>query len=331
MVQMMISGLRAAAIFSVFALFGWPSTAQSASAQSYPNKPIKLVVAVAAGATPDVIARLVAEPLSSRLGQAVVVDNRPGAGQTIGLHAVAAADPDGYTLLLGNTGSLAINPALYKHLDFSAGKGLMPVALVATVPNVLALTATVPANTVGELVAYAKANPGNLSYGASLGTPPHLLGEFFRAKTGADIVYVPYKGGAQALPDLLAGRIQMSADAAGMLLPHIRQGKVRALAVTSVTRLPVFPEVPTLAEVGIDGYPPETWMGIVAPPGTSDAIVSKVNSAVNEVLRSAETKAGLAKLGFKEQPGSPHDFATLIATDVEKWAMVVALTGAKSD
>jgi tripartite-type tricarboxylate transporter receptor subunit TctC len=302
-----------------------------ATAQPYPNKPIKLVVSVAAGGTPDVIARAVADRLLSQLGQAVIVDNRPGAGQTIGLKAVANADPDGYTLLLGVTGNLAINPALYKNLDFSPSKGLVPVALVATIPNVLVVASTVPANTVAELIAYAKANPGKLSHGASLGTPPHLLGEFFRAKTGTDIVYVPYKGGAQAMPDLLGGRIQTTADTPSMLLPYIQQGKLRPLAVTSVTRLPELPDVPTLAELGIDGYPPQTWMGIVAPAGTPDAIVSKLNSAVNDVLRSAETKASLAKLGFKEQPGSPQDFAALIATDVEKWAAVVTLSGAKGD
>jgi tripartite-type tricarboxylate transporter receptor subunit TctC len=302
-----------------------------ATAQSYPNRPIKLVVSVAAGGTPDVIARVMADRLSSRLGQAVIVDNRSGAGQTIGLKAVANADPDGYTLLLGVTGNLAINPVLYKNLDFSPSKGLVPVALLATIPNVLVAASTVPANTVVELIAYAKTNPGKLSHGASLGTPPHLLGEFFRAKTGTDIVYVPYKGGAQAMPDLLGGRIQITADTPSMLLPYIQQGKLRPLVVTSATRLPELPDVPTLAEVGIDGYPPQTWMGIVAPAGTPDAIVSKLNSAVNDVLRSAETKASLAKLGFKEQPGSPQDFAALIATDVEKWAAVVTLSGAKGD
>jgi tripartite-type tricarboxylate transporter receptor subunit TctC len=170
-----------------------------------------------------------------------------------------------------------------------------------------------------------------LSFGASQGTPLQLLGEYVRAKSGIDVVYVPYKGGSQAMPDLLAGRIQIGADTLPLVLPHIREGKVRALAVSSVTRLTELPDVPTLMEVGIDGYPPQTWMGLVAPAGTPRAIVGKLNAAVNEVLRSAALRERLAKLGFKAEPGSPDDFARMIATDAEKWAAVVALSGAQGD
>jgi tripartite-type tricarboxylate transporter receptor subunit TctC len=296
--QLMPLALRAVAVVTVLGCVGWAAAGDLTEGSSYPSKPIKLIVSSAAGSTPDVIARLIAERLAAQLGQAVVVDNRAGAGQTIGVKALATAEPDGHTLLLGSTGALAINPALYRHLDLSVSKDFVPVALLVTVPNILAVAAGVPAETVAELVAYAKANPGKLSHGASLGTPPHLLGEFFRAKTGIEIVYVPYKGGAQSLPDLLAGRIQISADGPPLLLPQIQQGKVRALAVTSATRLPELPDVPTLAEVGIDGYPPQTWMGIVAPAGTPAAIVGKLNAGVNAVLRSAATRASLAKLGL---------------------------------
>jgi tripartite-type tricarboxylate transporter receptor subunit TctC len=245
--------------------------------------------------------------------------------------ALSASEPDGHTLLLGTTGGLAINPALYRHLDMSVSKSFVPVALMVTIPNVLAVAGSVPVHTIGELFAYAKANPGKLSFGASQGTPLQLLGEYVRAKSGIDTVYVPYRGGAQALPDLLAGRIQIGADGLSLLLPHIRDGKVRALAVTSATRLPELPDVPTLAEVGIDGYPPQTWMGLVAPAGTPRAIVGKLNAVVNDALRSPVLRANLANLGFTEAPGSPGDFARLIATDAEKWAVVVTLSGAKGE
>ena len=313
------------------ALVAWSGWAAPVSAQSYPDRPIKLVAASAAGSTPDVLARLIADGLSPRLGQPVVVDNRPGAGQSIAIKVVGGAEPDGYTLLLGNTGSLAINPVLYRKLDFSANRGLIPVALLATTPNLLVLTPTLPPKTAGELVSYAKAHPGQLSFGASLGTPPHLLGEYFRAKTMTDIVYVPYKGGSQAVPDLLAGRVQIGADAPALLMPHIRSGKLRPLAVTSVSRLSELPDVPTLTEVGIDGYPPQTWMGIVAPPGTSEAIVSRLNAVINDVLRSEDTQARLAQLGFAGHSGLPQEFAALIANDAANWAAVVKLTGVQGD
>jgi len=307
------SMLRAAAIVC---LLGCAGSTFAGEPAVYPSRPVKLIVATAAGSSPDVLARVIAEQLSASLGQAVVVDNRPGAGQTLGIRTLAEAEPDGHTLLLGTTGGLAINPALYRHLDLPGSKSFVPVALMVTIPNILAVAGTVPAKSLAELIAYAKANPGKLSFGASQGTPLQLLGEYVRAKSGIDMVYVPYKGGSQAMPDLLAGRIQVSAD---------------ALPLTSATRLPELPDVPTLTEVGIDGYPPQTWMGLVAPASTPRAIVGKLNAAVNDVLRSAALRERLPKLGFKAEPGSPDDFARLIATDAEKWAAVVALSGAKGD
>jgi tripartite-type tricarboxylate transporter receptor subunit TctC len=261
----------------------------------------------------------------------VVVDNRPGAGTTIALKTVAIADPDGYTLLLGSTGALAINPTLYRNLDFAPVKNLVPVTMLVTVPNMLAVASSVPAKSVSELVAYAKANPGKLRHGAALGAPPHLLGEFFRAKTGTDIVYVPYRGTAQALPDLLSGQVQITAESPAILIPYIQQGTIRPLLVTSTARLPELPDVPTLLELGLDGYPPETWMGIVAPAGISDHIVSKLNATANEAMNSAEVKASLKQLGFEASTGSPQDFMLRIASDRERWAAVIKLTGARSD
>jgi tripartite-type tricarboxylate transporter receptor subunit TctC len=322
-----VSTLRVTAAVALVACSGW----SAASADAWPSRPIKLIVASAAGSSPDVLARLIAEGLSARLGQSVTIDNRPGAGQSIAIKAVAAADPDGHTLMLGNTGSLGINPALYRSIDFSPNHAMVPVALLATTPNLLALASTMPPMTVRELVTYAKSHPGQLSFGASLGTPPHLLGEFFRARTGTEIVYVPYKGGSQTLPDLLAGRVQLGADAPALLMPHIQSGKLRPLLVTSMSRLAELPDVPTMREIGIDDYPPQTWMGLVAPPGTPNAIVSRLNAVVNDVLRADATKAHLAELGFVEHPGSPEDFAALIATDAAKWAAVVRLTGVRAD
>jgi tripartite-type tricarboxylate transporter receptor subunit TctC len=188
-----------------------------------------------------------------------------------------------------------------------------------------------PPMSAGELVAHAKAHPGQLSFGASLGTPPHLLGEFFRAKTMTEIVYVPYKGGSQILPDLMAGRIQLGADAPALLMPHIRSGKLRPLVVSSMSRLPELPDVPTLTEIGLDGYPPQTWMGIVAPAGTPDAIVGRLNAVINDLLRAEDIQARLAQLGFARHAGSPQDFAALIADDAAKWAAVVSLTGVHGD
>jgi len=322
---------RTLRLAAAVALLAWSAWAAPASAQSYPERPIKLISASAAGSSPDVLARLIADGMSPRLGQPVVVDNRPGAGQSIAIKVVGSAEPDGYTLLFGNTGSLAINPALYPKLDFSANRVLVPVALVATTPNLLVVTQTLPVKTAGELVAYAKAHPRQLSFGASLGTPPHLLGEYFRAKTATDIVYIPYKGGSQAVPDLLAGRIQIGADAPALMMPHIRAGKVRPLVVTSVSRLRELPDVPTLNEIGVDGYPPQTWMGVVAPPGTPAAIVSQLNAVINDVVRSEDTQARLAQLGFAAHSGSPQELAALIAEDATNWAAVVKLTGATGD
>ena len=307
------------------------SLAAGATAQTYPDQPIKLIVPLGAGGTPDVIARLMAQRLSPQLGQPVVVENRPGAGATIGLKAVATAEPNGYTLLVGSTSSLAINPTLYKKLDYAPAKDLVPVAMWATIPNVLVVDSSVPANTLAELVAYSKANPGKLHHGSTLGTPPHLLGEFVRARSGADLTYVPYKGRGSAMADLLGGNIQVTADSLATLVPYFEQGKIRPLVVTSAARLPELPNVPTLAEAGLDGYPPDTWMGVAAPAGTPESVVRALNTAMNAILATAETKESLAKLGFTPSVGSPRDFAERIALDRQTWSAVVKLTAVQAE
>jgi tripartite-type tricarboxylate transporter receptor subunit TctC len=322
------SGSRSV-LLSAIAAIGLVSAALgSAIAQPYPVRPIRLIVPFAPGGTIDTVARLVAQPLSANLGQNVFVDNRAGAGTTIALKLAASAQPDGYTIMLGSTASLAINPALYRNLDFDSAKSLTPVAMLATLPIMLVIASAVPAKSVAELIAYAKANPGKLSHGASHGTPPHLLGEFFRARTGTDIVYVPYKSTAAAMTDLLGGQIQITAESLGVLLPHIRQGTIRPLLVTSTARLPELPDVPTLTELGLDGFPPDTWSGIVAPAGTPKDIVNKLGMAINEVLKSPALHASLTQLGFEPKIVSPDDFAARAAADAEKWAAVVKLTGA---
>jgi tripartite-type tricarboxylate transporter receptor subunit TctC len=292
-------------------------------AETYPSRPIKLVVSLPAGSTPDVIARLAAERLSSRLGQSVIVENRPGAVHTVALKAVAAAVPDGYTLFLGTTGAMTINPALYRDVDFGAGKRLVPIALLATTPNLLAVSPAVPANNFAEFVSYARANPGALTLAAGLGTPPHLLGAYLREKLGLDVLIAPYRGNAQSLPDALSGRIQIVGDSPAVLLPYINQGSLRPLVVTSASRLQELPNVPTMAEIGIDGYPTQTWMGLVAPPGVPESIVERINAAVNETLSTDDMKANLAKLGFSAKGGPAREFAALIEGDARKWLAVV--------
>src|SRR5712671_1556183 len=316
-------------LFSIAAASSGLNIFAAAFAQSYPSKPIKLIVPLPPGGTIDVIGRLVAQHLSSRLGQSVIVENRIGAGGTIAIKAVATADPDGYTLLFGTSGSLAISPALYRSTEIP---NLLPVAATASNPPLLlAVASTVPAQTVNDVIALAKASPGKLAHGSTLGSPPHLVVEFFRAKTGIDIQHVPYRGSAQAIPDLLGGQIQIIAESMPILMPFVRQGRLRPFVVASKTRQPELPDVPTLTEIGLDGFPPETWTGVLAPAGTPPEIVSKLNAAVNAASQTPEMTASLAKLGFHAEPGSASDFAALMAADTKKWAEVVALTGIKLD
>jgi tripartite-type tricarboxylate transporter receptor subunit TctC len=277
----------------------------------------------------DTMARLIGDQMSSALGQTVVIENRPGAGATIGSMAAAAAEADGYTLLFGSSGSLAVTPALYKNAGYDPIKSFAPVAAVSSGALVLAVTPSMPAKTVPELVAYAKANPGKLNYGSGLGTPPHVAWGLFKLQTGTDILYVPYQGAAPAITDLLAGRNHMTIDATGVLLAHIRDNKLRALAVTSPTRSADLPDVPTMVESGYPEFLMTFWTGVVAPAGTPAAIVSQLNTAINKGLHSAEMKARLARFQVEPKPGSPADFAAFIAAEAKKWADVIKAAGIK--
>jgi tripartite-type tricarboxylate transporter receptor subunit TctC len=300
-----------------------------AVAQPYPARPIKLIVPFPAGGPPDTIARLVADRMSSRLGQTVVIDNRPGGGATVGTRAAANAEPDGYTLLFASTTSLSIGPALFKNLDYDPVKSFAPVAAVSIGSMVVAVSATVPVKTLPELVAYAKANPGKLHNGAGVASPPHIAWGLFTITTGTDIVFVPYRAMAQAMTDLVSGQIQMMIDGIGSLLPHIRDGKARAVAVTGTARSPDLPGVPTMIESGYPEYQLTFWTGVLAPAGTPPAFVGKLNAAINEGLQTPDMRESLAKFNVEPNITSPPEFSAFLAAEARKWADVVKATNIK--
>ena len=305
------------------------AAATAAPAQSYPVKPIKMIIPFPPGGPVDTTARVVAQFMTTALGQSVIIENRPGAGATIGVKAVATAEPDGYTLLYGTSGSLCVSPALYSNLDYDPIKSFVPIATVALLPHVFIVPPHVPAKTVPEFIAYAKANPGKLNYGASLGTPPHLLSALFVTKAGLDITFVPYKGSAPAMTDMLAGQTHFTIDGMVTLFPLIREGKVRALAVARAERWPALPDVPTLVELGFPDFTADAWTGVVAPAGTPAPIVAKLNAVINEGLKTPEMQATLARLSAIPKIGTPQDFTAFLAAEVPKWAALVKLAGAK--
>ncbi len=303
-----------------------------ASAQTYPVKPIRIVVPFPPGGATDILARDVAQKLTEAWGQQVIVDNRPGAGGNIGSELVAHSAPDGYTLEMGTVGTHAINASLYAKMPYDHVKDFAPVILVAGVPNVLVVNTAVPANSVAELIAYAKANPGKLNFASSgNGTSIHLSGELFKVMAGVQMTHIPYKGSAPAMQDLLGGQVQLMFDNLPPSLPQIKAGKVRALAVTSLTRAPALPDVPTVAESGLPGFEASSWFGILAPAGTPPAIVAKLNAEIAKWLATPEAKEKLAKQGANAAGGTPEDFAKHIAAETAKWAKVVKDSGAKID
>src|SRR5262245_43183274 len=306
-------------------------SAVSGATQPYPNRPIRLIVPLSAGGPPDVVARVVADQMGARLGQTVVVENKPGAGATIGTRAVAAAEPDGYTLLFASTTALSIAPAVFKSADYDPVKSFTPVGGVSIGPMVVVVHPSLPVKNVKELVAYAKANPGKLNYGSGVASPPHMAWGLFTTVTGADIFYVPYKGMAQAMNDLVSGQIQMMIDGTGPLLPHIQAGQVRALAVTGKTRSPDFPDLPTMIESGYPDYVLSFWTGIVAPAGTPADIVAKFNGALNASLQLPAVKANLARQNVEPNITTPREFAGFIASEAEKWGAIVRAAGIKAE
>jgi len=273
-----------------------------------------------------VSARIIAAYLSEHLGP-VVVENHLGAGGTLAARAVATSAPDGYTLLAGTAGSLSISPQLYKNAGVDPIKDFSAVALVSSAPLVLAVQKSVPAHSVKELIAYANANPGKLNYGAVIGTPPHLSGEMFKHIAGANIVFVPYKSAAQATTDVLTGQMNMTVEGTTAIVPFIKSGQLRALAVTSPQRIAEIPDVPTMDELGYKGMPPDSWQAIVAPAGTPADIVEKINAVVNEGLATAEIRNKIIGLGGQPEPKSVQDFAAFIVAQYKRWGDVIRVTG----
>jgi tripartite-type tricarboxylate transporter receptor subunit TctC len=295
-----------------------------ARAQSYPDRVIKLVVPFPAGGPTDIMARIAGQLISSALGQNVVVENRPGAGGTIGSQEVAHANPDGYTLLLGGTNTNAINAAIYKTLNYDPIKDFTPIASIAADSSALVVSPAIPAATVPEFVAYLKGNPGKLTCGAVLGIAPHVMVEYFKHITGTNMVFVPYKGGPALMPDLLSGQIQMTFGAKSFFLPYIQAGKLRPLAVTSDSRWPELPDVPTMHESGFAAFPAYQWFLLLAPAKTPAAIVEKLNAAINDGLKSPGVQAQLAKLGTEPRIRSQPDLVKFMAQEAKQWDAMVS-------
>jgi tripartite-type tricarboxylate transporter receptor subunit TctC len=307
-----------------------PAAARLAWAQAYPARPVRLIVGFAAGGTTDLAGRLTGQWLSERLGQPVVVESRPGAATNLATEAVVRAAGDGYTLLLVAPAN-AINATLYDKLSFNFLRDIVPVAGIIRFPNVVVVNPSLPIKTIPELIAYAKANPGKLNMASSgNGSTIHMSGELFKMLTGINMVHVPYRGGAPALTDLIAGQVHVMFDNVPTSAEHIKAGKLRGLAVTSTTRSAVLPDLPTVADV-LPGYEASAWYGLGVPKNTPGEVIDTVNKAMNTVLADAKAQARFAELGASLLPGSPADFGKLLAEETEKWGKVVKFSGAKPD
>jgi tripartite-type tricarboxylate transporter receptor subunit TctC len=300
-----------------------PAVARIARAQAYPTRSVRIVVGFPAGGGGDIVARLLGQWLSERLGQPFVIENRPGASSNIGTETVVRAPPDGYALLMVILPPNAINGMLYDNLNFNFIRDIATVANVMSVPQVLDVNPSVPAKTVPEFIAYAKANPGKLNMGSGgIGTSQHLAGELFKMMAGVNLVHVPYRGGAPAIADLLGGQVQVMFDNISESLEYIRAGTLRPLAVTTATRLPALPDLPTVGEF-VPGFEASGWNGVGAPRNTPIEIIDKLNREINHALADPKLKARLADLGGTVLPGSPADFGKLIADETEKWGKVI--------
>jgi tripartite-type tricarboxylate transporter receptor subunit TctC len=307
-----------------------PAASRIARAQTYPTHPARIVVGYAAGGGTDLVARLIGQWLSERLGQQFVIENRTGAATNIGTEAVVRAPADGYTLLLAHTAN-AINATLYEKLGFNFIRDIAPVAALMLVPNVMVVNPSLPAKTVLEFIAYAKANPGKINMASGgAGGPDHMSGELFMAMTGVDMIHVPYRGLSPALSDLLGGQVQVVFSSLPAAIEYIRAGKLRALAVTTATRFEGAPDIPTVGDA-VPGYEASQWYGVGVPRNTPVEIVQKLNKEINAGLADPKLKAQLADLGGTMLPGSAADFGKLVAEETEKWAKVVKLSGAKPE
>ena len=301
-------------------------------AQAYPSRPVKLVVPFPPGGSLDITGRLIAQRLSEMWGQAVVVENKPGAGGNIGADFVAKSPPDGYTILLGALSTHAVNPNLYAKMPYDAVKDFAPITLIAITPNVLVVNAATPVNNVKEFIAWTRANPGKLAFGSgSNGSAGHLAGELYKVETGTDAVHIPFKGGAPATQALLAGDTQFMFDNLANAMAQVKAGKLKALAVTTAQRSPLVPELPTMAEAGLPGFDISTWYGLFAPAGTPAAIVGKWNADVTKILTTPDVRAKLMADGAEPAPDTPEQFAQMISRELAKYARIIKASGAKVD
>jgi tripartite-type tricarboxylate transporter receptor subunit TctC len=320
----------AVAVAAVGALALAPLAAQAQAA--FPTKPITIVVPFAAGGTTDILARVVGQYVSKDLGQPVIVDNRAGAGGNIGAQNVARAAPDGYTLLMGTVGTHAINQSLYKKMPFDPIKDFAPLSRVALVPNLLVANPAQPYKNVKEMIAYAKANPGKVTFGSSgSGSSIHLSGELFQHMAGVEMQHVPYRGSAPAVTDLLGGQIAVMFDNMPSAIGHVKSGKLRALAVTTPKRSPALPDVPTIAEAGVPGYSATSWFGLLAPANTPAPVVARLNAAILKALADPEVKKKMAEQGAEPFGEKPEQFAEFIRSETAKWAKTVKQSGATAD
>ncbi|MFO1323130.1 MAG: tripartite tricarboxylate transporter substrate binding protein [Burkholderiales bacterium] len=308
------------------------AAAAPVAAQSYPARPVKMVVPFPPGGSLDIAGRLIAQKLSEMWGQSVVVDNKPGAGGNIGADFVAKSPADGYTILMGALSTHAVNPSLYRTMPYDAAKDFVPITLIAVTPNVLVVNASSPVANVKEFIAYTKANPGKLSFGSgSIGSGGHLAGELYKVETGTDAVHVPFKGGAPATQALLAGDTQFMFDNLANAMAQVKAGKLKALAVTTAQRSPLVPDLPTMAEAGLPGFDISTWYGFFAPAGTPKDIVAKWNADVTKILNSPDVRAKIVADGAEPSPNTPEQFAQFISAELAKYARIVKASGAKVD
>jgi tripartite-type tricarboxylate transporter receptor subunit TctC len=306
--------------------------AGSSAAQDYPSRPVKIVVPYPAGGSNDIIARIVAQKLSERSGQNFLVENRGGAGGNVGAEAVAASEPDGYTLLLTAPPPLTINAALYKNLSFDPAKAFAPVALIASVPIVLAVHPSLGVKDVKELIALAKAKPGTINFGSSgIGTTNHLAGELLKAKTGIDIVHVPYKGAAPAMNDLLAGHIPMMFDNIPAVLPQVQGKLINAIAVAGASRASALPDVPTVAQQGVEGFEASAWFGLVAPARTPASVLAKLQAEVAAILQMPDVKKRFVELGAEPGTASGEAFGKFLTEETVKWGGIIRASGATAN
>ena len=331
----MLGRWRRRFVFSLVALacttFAMASDGWAQAQDKYPSRPIKLLVPFPAGGPVDVMGRLVAQHLSSTIGQQVIVENRPGGGSTVAARAAATSDPDGYTLLLASAAPLAIGPALFSNIGYDPATSFAPIAFVSSVPYVMIAGPTVSAKTVPELIAYDKANPGKLNIGVPNGAPPHMIAAWFRSVTQTDVVIVPYKGASNVITDLLGGQIDLGFETTSVTFGHVHDGKVRALGVATQARLQDLPEVPTMIEGGVPNFIASSWSGIVAPAGTPREVINRLNAEINAGLISAEMQDRFRKLAAEAKPGTPEDFAAYIVREVPKWQGMAKLAGVKAE